>query len=251
MSQLSLRWMLGSIVMTVLNLLAGLGLVAAAALIVAAEAPDGVRDLRAYESAARCQAPPREPAECRWTEEFTVADIRLTYKRGQSDRAVLTDADGDRWDASFANRNPVLNSLDEGDRVTGTIWRGRLTEVSAEGASQRTQAAPADMRTRVLIGALILVPCGVLMTVACTWRLLRRRAFPDPTPGQVATLGLAFALFLAGLFSPVLASGAGENLWAVTAVWLPMAAVLTVAARIYVVWKRRPISAAGRPWETG
>ncbi|TDB88538.1 hypothetical protein [Actinomadura sp. 7K534] len=239
MAHLSLRGILNSIVMTALNLLAGLGLVVLAAGLLAAEVPDGDRDLRAYESAARCQAPPRAPADCRWTAEFTVSEVRLTYKRGESDRAYLTDADGDRWKASFANRAPVLNTLDEGDRVTGTIWRGRLTEVAAEGASQRTHAAPADMRTRVLIGALILVPGGVLMTAASTWRLLRLRAHPEPTPGMVAALGLAYALFLAGLFSPLLVSAGGENFWTTLAVWVPIAAVMTAAARFATVRQRR------------
>ncbi|TDC63396.1 hypothetical protein E1200_22420 [Actinomadura sp. GC306] len=239
MAHLSLRGILDNIVMTLLNLLAGVGLVVLAAGLLAAEAPNGDRDLRAYESAPPCPSPPQEPADCRWTTDFTVSALHLTHKKNESDSAVLMDADGDRWDTSYPNRGPVLNTLDEGDRVTGTVWRGRLTEIAAGGDSQRTNAAPADMRTRVLIGALILVPSGVLMAAASTWRLLRRRAFPEPTPGMVATLGLAYALFLAGLFSPLLVSAGGENFWTTLAVWLPIAAAMTAAARIITVRNRR------------
>ncbi|GAA0551605.1 hypothetical protein [Actinomadura livida] len=245
MAHLSLRGIMKSIFMTVLNLAAGVGLVVLAAGLLAAEAPDGDRDLRAYESATRCQAPPRAPADCRWTAKFTVSDVRLTSKRGESDSAVLTDADGDGWETSYPNSGPVLNTLDEGDRVTGTVWRGRLTEIAAMGQSQRTHAAPVDMRTRVLIGALILVPGGVLMTAASTWRLLRLRARPEPTPGMVATLGLAYALFLAGLFSPLLVSAGGENFRTTLAVWVPIAAVMTAAAFVSTARKRRTMSAPG------
>ncbi|GAA2153530.1 hypothetical protein GCM10009727_60020 [Actinomadura napierensis] len=196
-------------------------------------APGGVRDLHAYQAAPRCAAPPSGAAECRWTQTFTVSDIRLTSSRSDVDRAFLTDGHGSRWETEYANRKPVLTDLKKGDHVTGTVWRGRLTEISANGASQRTQAAPADMRTRVLILALMMVPSGLLTAIASGWRLVRRA----PTPGMVATLRVALGMFFAGLFSPLIG---GENLWMVAALWLTVAAVMTVAARHYVVRKRVP-----------
>lgn len=53
------------------------------------------------------------------------------------DRAFLTGADGVRWETSYVSRSPVLNLLDEGDRVTGTIWRGMLTAVARGYATQK------------------------------------------------------------------------------------------------------------------
>ncbi|MFF5263937.1 hypothetical protein ACFY4C_33845 [Actinomadura viridis] len=236
MAALSLASLLRRTVTTVLTLLAGVGLVALAAFLVATVAPDGVRDLRAYEAAPRCPAAPSGSAECRWTQEFTVSGVRLTTKRSESNRAFLTGPDGVRWETFYSSNGPVLDGLSEGDRVTGTVWRGLLTEISAGGTSQETNDAPADMRARVLILALIIVPGGLLMTAACAWRLCRRAA-AEPTPGMRATLGLGFGLFFAGLFSPLLLGDRGGDVRLVAAVWLPIAAVMAIMARVYATQK--------------
>jgi hypothetical protein len=173
-----------------------------------------------------------------------VSGVRVTNSKSKLNRAFLTGADGVRWETFYSSAGPVLDRLDEGDRVTGIIWRGMLTEIAEGGSSQKTQDAPADMRARILIGALIIIPTGLLMTAACAWRLCCRAA-PAPTPGMVVTLGLAFALFFAGLVSPLLLGKRGENFWMVAAVWLPIAALMTAVARIYVTQKRAPDTAAG------
>ncbi|MDL4813332.1 hypothetical protein [Actinomadura opuntiae] len=214
-------------------LVVGVALVALGLFLSIRIAPGGVRDLHAYQAAPRCAAAPSGAADCRWTQRFTVADIRLTSSRGDVDHAFLTDERGRRWRTEYADRKPVLTDLKEGDQVTGTVWRGRLTEISANGASQKTQDAPADLRARVLILALIVVPSGLLVAVAGGWRLARRA----PTPGMAATLGVALGLFLAGLFSPMIG---GEDFWTVAAVWLPVAALMAAAGRYHVVRKRAP-----------
>src|SRR5690606_40279717 len=71
---------------------------------------------------------PDAPAECRWTQEFTISDIYLTKARNADNSAVLTDADGTEWETTYSSRGPVLNQLDEGDRVTATLWRGRVID---------------------------------------------------------------------------------------------------------------------------
>ncbi|GII57585.1 hypothetical protein Pth03_59740 [Planotetraspora thailandica] len=243
MTPISITRILRSTVATVLTLLAGVALVVLAAFLVATIAPGGDRDLHAYEAAARCPAAPSAPAECRWTQEFTVSGVSLTQSRGKLNRVLLMSADGVRWETFYSSDGPVVDGIHKGDRVTGTIWRGLLTEIAAEGASQKTDDAPADIRTRVLILALIIVPTGILMTIACAWRL-RRRAAPAPTPGMVATLGLAFGLFFCGLFSPLPLVGRDENFWMVAAVWFPAAAILTAVARNYVTRKRTQDTAA-------
>ena len=239
MAHVSIAGILRSAVATVLTLLAGVALVVLAVVLTATIAPGGTRDLRAYQAAPRCPAAPSARAECRWTQGFTVSGVRLTRSRSKLNRALLTGADGVRWETFYSSNGPVLDTLDTGDRVTGTIWRGVVTEIAAGGASQKTQDAPADMRARILIAALIMVPSGLLMTAACAWRL-RRRATPAPAPGMVATLGLAFALFLPGLIAPLLAGTRGENFWTVAAVWLPIAVLMAAVARGYVTHKRTP-----------
>lgn len=213
-------------------LVIGVGMVALGAGFLVNYAPDGTRDLHAYQSAARCETAPSKPADCRWTREFTVSEINLTSSRSHGYRVALTDGDGVRWKTEYGKRKPVLTDLKKGDRVTGTVWRGHVTEIAAKGGSQKTDDAPADMRARALIVALMIVPSGLVMAAACVWRLVRRG---EPTPGMVATLVLSIALFITGLCSPLIG---GEKFWTDVAVWLPVAVVMAVVAGLYVRTKR-------------
>lgn len=224
---------LNQVLRGVVLLLVGAGLVVFAVLLLVRVLPDGDGELRAYEGARQCREAPSGPAGCLWGREFTVVGTELTNSRSRPYSAVLVDADGGEWETFYASRGPVLAGLEEGDRVTGTVWRGRLTEVAFEGRTQQTQDAPHDRRVRALVGALVVVPSGVLLAVAGAWRLVRRSC-SGPTRGMVATQGLAVALFFVGLFSPVLAGERAESLW-LLAVWLPLAAVAVVTAWVFAV----------------
>ncbi|MFB4319011.1 hypothetical protein [Actinomadura sp. 21ATH] len=255
MAHASAPWILRSRVMSLLILLGALAAAGGMAFAAATEAPGGDRDLRAYRAAAPCPpgaAVPFEATECRRTQQYTVAAVHLTRKRGELDRTVLTDAHGARWEAAYTSRKPVLQLLSEGDRITGTLWRGRLVEIAAEGETQMTDAGPDDMRARLLIGALLVIPPALVAAAACAWRLARLAA--DPTPGMAATLALAGGLLVGGIFTPlVLAAGEEERFWPVAAAWLPMAAIMTIAARAYVLRVRETAagSAAGQPGPRG
>jgi hypothetical protein len=202
-------------------------------------APDGDRDLRAYEAAGRCPSAPSGEAECRWTQEFTVSRVRLSNKRKKPNRAYLKDANGGDWVFS-ADKDPILAGLERGDRLTGTVWRGRITEiteVAGDGDTQKVYAAPVDLGTRSFIGALILIPPGLLGVFAGSWRLLRIRR-PGTVPSLVATQGLAIALFMTGLFSPVFAGGEEEDFSRTLIAWLVMAAIAVIVALGYVAHAR-------------
>ncbi len=196
--------------------------------------PDGDREVREYEAAPACTAAPQGPAECRWTQEFTVSDIYLTKARHDDNTAVLTAADGTRWETSYGSRGPVLNQLDEGDRVTATLWRGRIVEISAHGRTQETDDAPVDWRASNATFALLVVPSGLLVAAACVWRLARRD-LPEATRGMQATAWLGVGLFFVGLFSRLMA----DSLWAVAAVWAVMAAVAVVTAWVCATYTPR------------
>ncbi|MGK5550860.1 hypothetical protein ACSNOI_04535 [Actinomadura kijaniata] len=221
--------------MAVLCLAGGLNLVAWSIAGIVLLAPDGDRDLRLYRAAARCPAAPSGPAECRWTREFTVVAVDLTTSRSSSSSVRLRDASGS--ERKVATTKDLLTGLDRGERVTGTIWRGRIAEISADGKTRKTADAPDDLRARVLIGALILAPPGLLAMVAATWRLVRFRR-PEPTPGMVATLGLAFALGFIGLLSPLFAGGGEEDFSATLVPWLIMASIALVVAIGYAAHLR-------------
>jgi hypothetical protein len=231
-------------VTTLFALLGGVALVGGATELATVVAPDNVRELHAYEAAPRCSAAPSTPAECRWTEEFTVSDIHVVrnYEKGERS-AVLTRASGARWNTEFNQSGPVLEQLDEGDRVTGTIWRGRLTEITANGAVQQTRWAPAGGGAPDIL-ALVLASSGLLVIVACAWRLQRRRA----TPAMEATIVLGLGLLYVGLLSAAALFALALFLWPSVAdnFWLFAAFFCTGAAWMTVV-ERRSLRAPRTP----
>jgi hypothetical protein len=164
-----------------------------------------------------------------------VSDVHVVrnYQKGERS-AVLTRSSGARWNMEFNQSGPVLEQLDEGDRVTGTIWRGRLTEITANGAAQQTRWGPAGGGGPDIL-ALVLASSGLLLIVACAWRLLRRRA----TPAMQATLALGLGLLYVGLLSAAalfalalfLPPSVADNIWLFTAVFCAGAAWMTVVER--------------------
>jgi hypothetical protein len=224
-------------------LLVGLGMVAGAVGALVAYVPDGDRDLRAYEASTPCPTVPVEPADCLWKQEFTVTEVDDPGGRGKEPYTILTDADGNRWRSTYGNSGPVWGELAKGDRVTGTIWRGTLTEISEGTASQRTSQAPADMRARSAVLALILLPSGLILAIVSAWRFARRRASPTWTPGQSASFWLSFGLLMAGLISPVPAvlfpyDGELEHAGFTALIWLPIAGLMAVLARLHTIRER-------------
>jgi hypothetical protein len=227
----------------ILFLLVGLGMVAGAVGALVSYLPDGDRDMRAYEAATPCLTVPIERADCLWKQEFTVTEADEPRGRGKGPYTILTDADGHQWRSTYGDPGPVWGELAKGDRVAGTIWRGTLTEISEGGASQRTSQAPADMRARSAVLALILLPSGLILAIVSAWRVVRRRASPTLTPGQSASFWLSFGLLMAGLVSPVPAAllpydGEFEHAWFTALIWLPIASLMAVLALLYTIRTR-------------
>ncbi|WP_148046283.1 hypothetical protein [Halostreptopolyspora alba] len=229
--------------MTVFILLISLALLVLFVFLIAKEAPGGRDELRDYEAAKRCPPASSGPADCLGTYEFTVAEVTIDERgRDHTYRAILTDAGGDEWKTYYTNPGPVLEHLDEGDRVTGTVWRGMLTEIEAEGASQETSQAPADMLARRLLTGIMVIPACLLIAGVCVWRL--RSA--GPATGMGLTLFLAMWWFIAGGVSPIMLGAwlgdsveETDDVWMVALLWLALAALLTVMARLGLLVVRR------------
>ncbi|RSN52512.1 hypothetical protein [Actinomadura sp. WAC 06369] len=93
---------------------------AAGSAFLAAEFRDLRDDLYALRDAPRCEAPPQGAAECRWQQEFAVSGVALDD--GEDIVAEFTTPQhGNRWDAEFRTRGPLLEKLREGERVPGVL----------------------------------------------------------------------------------------------------------------------------------
>ncbi|MBE1532834.1 hypothetical protein [Actinomadura algeriensis] len=217
------------------------GLIGAVALAVGG-VPDRLAEQRAIESAPACPAAPREPADCLWEQEFAISGIRLYEGRGSEITATLTDRAGGEWATEFKTNEPLLDDLDDGDPVKGTIWRGEVVEIAALGDVQDTGAAPAGSAESYAATVLFAGPAGLLMIVAGGWRL-RRRAEPA-TPKGLAGL-LWFTGIMAGATFPIgiVAATAEWPIPLIGAVWA-LTAVAVGGITAVAVRKSGDVSAA-------
>ncbi|MER5352358.1 hypothetical protein ABT093_18760 [Kitasatospora sp. NPDC002551] len=215
---------------------AGGALLAAAALVPAAGAwylfgvalPDRAEQHRSYTAATAC--PPGGPGagseECVRTVAFTVAGT-VVREAGKSSefRATLDGAPFWSGEVRFADAGPVLRSLKPGDRVEGTVWRGRVTRLERAGHAQASYDEPSDdeqltagMGTFAALLAVLAVVLGVLRLT-----------------GRPSTVALARTLFVRTLLAcgapAVLAFWADLSWWTVPAAAVPTALIAAEAVR--------------------
>ncbi|MEU9398413.1 hypothetical protein [Streptomyces sp. SID4985] len=214
---------------------AGVGLVSAiAALVLLAfaglELPRTVERDRAFKEAVSCTSVPRAAADCLSRQPFTVSGIHLWSGRGGDGvYATFTAAGGAEWRTGFSNDGPVLSGLGDGDRVTGTVWRGRLVRISAKGETQVTEDSPDTLPESLVAALLVCGPSLLLLAAACGWRL-RRPKERGWRRGPKMTAVLAAGLAGVGVFAAIVVSMFDLPLWAMPAVWLAPAALATALA---------------------
>ncbi|MEW2129419.1 hypothetical protein [Streptomyces sp. NPDC005435] len=211
-------WLVGAVV--------GLALLT----VVSLELPRAVESERAFKEAVPCRSVPEADADCLWRQPFTVSGIHLwSGRRGDDIHATLTSESGTAWRTGFREDGPVLSALGDGDRVTGTVWRGRLVRIAAKGDVQVTEASPDALPEDHVAMILVCGPSCLLLAVACAWRLRRpgERAWRR---GPKLTAALAGALAVAGVIAAVVTSGFALPLWAMPATWLAPATLATTLA---------------------
>ncbi|MFB8239212.1 hypothetical protein ACFC58_21950 [Kitasatospora purpeofusca] len=210
----------------------GGALLAAAALVQAAAAwyvlavrmPDDTERSRSYSVAATCPAgsPGTAVEECVRTVPFTVSG---TVLRPKDHLATLDGAPSWSGTVRFGSPGPLLEDLKPGDRVDGTLWRGRVTRLERAGVAQASVDEPRD-EAQIVAGlgtaaALLAVLAAVLGALLFT--------------GRRTTFALARSLLCWTLFScvvpAVLAFWAGLPWWTVSAAAVPTALVAAEAVR--------------------
>ncbi|MFH9352443.1 hypothetical protein [Kitasatospora sp. NPDC017646] len=206
----------------------GGALLAAAALVPAATAwyllavmlPDDTERYHSYTTAAPCPAgsPGAAVEECVRTVPFTVSGT-VVHSAGKSSRFRATLDGAPIWsgEVGFGDAGPLLDALKPGDRVDGTVWRGRVMRLERAGIAQSSYDAPrneaqftAGVGTFTALLAVFAAALGVLL---CT--------------GRTASVALTRSLFLWTLLAcgapAVLAFWAGLPWWTVPAVAVPAA----------------------------
>ncbi|WP_017538361.1 hypothetical protein [Nocardiopsis halophila] len=224
---------LRSAVASVLALACGLAMLGGSAYDLAVNLPDGDRENRAYLEAEPCASPPGGPADCLWEQEFTASDIVTERGRGARNELTLTAVDDPRFQTRTHAPRSILRRLEEGQKVTGTVWRGLPREITAGGDPGRTGHYPVDQRRNSLFLALVLAPGGLVVTAVCALRLVRRRA---PTRPMAAALGLGLALPVAGLIMPMFLGDLQDRWWGVLLVWSVLAVLMTLTAWVYATY---------------
>ncbi|MFD7415194.1 hypothetical protein [Kitasatospora purpeofusca] len=210
----------------------GGALLAAAALVPAAAAwyvfavrmPDDTERSRSYAVAATCPAgsPGTAVQECLRTVPFTVGG---TVLRPKEHLATLDGAPTWSGTVRFGDPGPLLEDLKPGDRVDGTVWRGRVTRLERAGVAQSSVDEPreeaqitAGLGTALALLAILAAALGALLFT-----------------GRTTTFALARSLLFWTLFSCVapaaLAFWAGLAWWTVPAAAVPTALVAAEAVR--------------------
>lgn len=211
---------------TVVWLLFGVVAVLASVMISTVDVPERLADRRAFESAADCPTAPEAPADCQWKQEFTVSGIRLYRGKSSPITATLTDRGGNEWPTEYRNDGPLLERLGDGDRVVGTVWRGQVVKIATEGAEQVTRASPTDLSEAAVSLAIACGPSGLLLVIACVWRL-RRRSEPTLSKPMACLVLLSIGLAVVAIAAGMLVTWLQAPVWLIPGLWLPAAAVMT------------------------
>lgn len=132
---------------------------------------------REYESADVCPARTVIPSaeDCLREVPFTVED---TVKARRHMRATLLGPEPyARVVVSFGDPEPVLDGLERGDRVTGTVWRGVVVVVAEGDARQESSEAPRDeLQMTAAVGTF----AGLLAALALMFGAIRLIRPRDP-----------------------------------------------------------------------
>ncbi|MER5731273.1 hypothetical protein ABT084_23590 [Streptomyces sp. NPDC002138] len=183
-----------------------------------------------------CASVPVEASACVWDQEFSVrrADVHRSGK-GDEPKAELALPNGKPWTVTFQDADPVVSKMEPGDAVHGVIWHGRVVEVrDADGRRQKTTFSPLGWPADRLGGALACVSFGLTALVGSLWGLIRRRDRRHAL-AAAAVRWHSVALGLTAFLTLWAQASRGWPIWAIPAIWGPIALILLATSVAFAV----------------
>lgn len=204
--------------------------------VMALEIGDALEREREFRAAPACDSVPVRASGCRWEQEFTVrkADLHRA-DRSRSPEAELLLPSGEPWEVTFRQTDPVASGMEPGDKVVGLVWHGQVVEVrNAGGQRQQTSAGPVGWPEDRLGGTLACLSFGLTGLVGGLWPLCapgRRRHARAGAVVRWHGVGMGVTAILT-----LWAQMANDwPLWAIPAIWGPIALLLTASTVAFTV----------------
>ncbi|MBT2383534.1 hypothetical protein [Streptomyces sp. ISL-11] len=222
---------------------AGLALVLTAGFLLFVTVPDRQATGRAFATASACVAD--EPAtDCRKTVDTTVKKIRTTSDADATYYwLTLAEGGGATHQVELSGPGPVFGAVLAGDRVSATLWRGKVRYVEFRGMRQYEADEPKDAYRFPLGAGLCLLGLGTTGLWFARWTCRRAPRDPALDPWRL-TLGLTSGLVLSllAVFSPIMTDTAS------TALLVTGSGAVLVALAAFALsrpLRRRPPGSAG------
>ncbi|MEV0175318.1 hypothetical protein AB0I00_29885 [Streptomyces sp. NPDC050803] len=199
-------------------------------------------DYRAAEPCAAGSTPGTWWEDCLREIELNIVDTVVETRAKSSEYRATLNGEQVRVELDFGDPGPLLDTLQPGDKVTATVWRGDIVALTKDGVRQKTSDEPRNEPQMIAAGGACL---GVLALLGLTFGAARLVAPRNPGPFTWSRSGKI-------LFFTSLAATFGVGL---PAVWLGLpwqlvtptiVAVLLGAGYFFLVVQRSAKSGAMR-----
>ncbi|MGN9760964.1 hypothetical protein [Streptomyces sp. SD31] len=192
---------------------------------------------REFRAAPTCASVPVKASGCLWEQDFTVrtADLNRGRRNGGPEAELLLPT-GKPWGpVMFRDTDPVVSEMAPGEKVVGLIWHGRVVEVrDADGRRQQTSSGPVGWPEDRLGGALACISFGLIALVGSVWPFFargNRRRAKAATVVRWHGVGIGAAAIVA-----LWAQSANDwPMWAIPAIWVPLALLLLACMTAFVI----------------
>ncbi|MFI8323832.1 hypothetical protein [Streptomyces sp. NPDC085529] len=214
--------------------LAGLVVLLVGVVLLIGVLPTVAAEERAFLAASACRGP--ETRNCLRTASFTVETVALPRGKSESGRVRVVSPQGGDAHPQFNGIGPFLERIRAGDRVTATLWRGRIVVLADDEGGQRTAAHPVGDPLFCAAFGITLVLAGGLGTYAA-WRWTRH---PESSARRhpAALVRATWTATLLGVYAFALMAvlhDRGLHLGSFLTLWTPACC----AGLTYLVWPRR------------